>query len=199
MRKVKNGLRAKDLITAGIFTMLFFIVVFIFAMALSAVPVASLFITCADALAGGVIFLYLAMKVRKFGAVAIMSAIIGLIMCLVGHFWPCIIFGIVFGLAADFLCSRGEYREFSWNAAGYAAFILGLTLDGYTPMLLFTDAFIETRTQMGLPSEMIKTLIDLTHGPLMIAVFAGAVLCAIIGAFTGRALLKKHFEKSGVL
>ncbi|MDR0642658.1 MAG: MptD family putative ECF transporter S component [Treponema sp.] len=195
----KKGLRAKDLITTGIFTALFFIVVFVFAMVFSGLPVLTMFITAADALVAGIIFLYLAVKVGKFGAVTIMSFLIGVIMFLAGHFWPCVIFGTVFGLAADFLCGRGAYKSFWWNAAGYVVFILGLTLDGYTPMLIFSDAFVATRTQMGMSPEYIQQVLDFTHGPLMIASFGAAAAAAIIGAFIGKMLLRKHFEKAGML
>ena len=73
-----NRLRAKDLITTAIFTVLYFVVIFAFAMALMALPFISLFITCFVAVFGGVIFLYLVTKVRKFGAVTILSAIVGI-------------------------------------------------------------------------------------------------------------------------
>ncbi|MDR1082741.1 MAG: MptD family putative ECF transporter S component [Coriobacteriales bacterium] len=195
----KRGLRAKDLITTGIFTLLFFVVVTIFAMLFTAIPLLMPFISCADAIVGGVIFLYLATKVRKFGAITIMSSLVGLVMCLAGHFWPCLIFGIVFGLLADFLCSRGEYKTFGWNAAGYAAMILGLALDGYSPMLFFDEAFRQSRLDMGMSEEIIDSLLATIHGPLIIAAFAGAVVCSVIGALIGKVLLKKHFEKAGIL
>ncbi|MDR1272392.1 MAG: MptD family putative ECF transporter S component [Clostridiales Family XIII bacterium] len=199
MKTDKRKLRAKDLITTGIFTLLFFVVVTIFAMLFTTIPLLMPFISCADAIVGGVIFLYLATKVRKFGAITIMSGLIGLVMCLAGHFWPCIIFGTVFGLLADFLCSQGGYKKFSWNTAGYAAMILGLALDGYSPMLFFEDAFRRSRLDMGMSAEIIDKLIAAIHGPLIVVAFAGAVICSIIGALIGRVLLKKHFEKAGIL
>ncbi|MDR1065023.1 MAG: MptD family putative ECF transporter S component [Oscillospiraceae bacterium] len=199
MNAATKRLRAKDLITTGIFTLLFFVVVFVFAMLFSGIPVMQPFIVCADAIFGGAIFLYLATKVRKFSAITIMSVITGLIMCLAGHFWPCLIFGSAFGLLADFLCSRGAYRRFGWNTAGYAAMMLGLALDGYTPMLFFESAFRQTRLDMGMSEEIIQQILDIIRGPMIIAVFAGAVACSVVGAFIGKALLKKHFEKAGVL
>jgi energy-coupling factor transport system substrate-specific component len=194
-----NKLKAKDFITTGIFTGLFFVVILVFAMAFSAVPMMTALIVCFDALAGGVIYLYLRLKVQKFGAITMMSAIIGLIMCLAGHFWPCIIFGVLFGLLSDFLSSRGGYKKFGWNTAGFAALILGIALDGYTPMLFFEGAFRETRLRMGMNPELIERILDVFHGPLLIAAFGGAVVCSVIGALIGNALLHKHFVKAGLL
>jgi energy-coupling factor transport system substrate-specific component len=198
MKNQKQGLRAKDLITTGIFTMLFFIVVLVFAVLCSGIPMLQPFIVCADAVVGGVIFLYLVTKVRKFGAVTIMSSLIGLIMCLAGHFWPCIVFGIVFGLLSDFLCSVGGYKNFGWNTAGYAALIIGLTLDGYSPMLFFAETFRQSRLEMGMSAEIVQQILDVIRGPMVIVAFAGAVVCSVIGAFIGKALLRKHFEKAGI-
>jgi energy-coupling factor transport system substrate-specific component len=199
MENVRKGLGARDLITTGIFTALFYIVDFVFAMVLSGLQLLVMFISSAAALAGGVIFLYLAVKVKKFGAVTIMSFLIGVIMFLMGHFWPYLVFGAVFGLLADFLCGRGAYKDFWWNAAGYAVFIIGFTLGAYTPMLIFSDDFVTTRTRMGMPAEYIQQILDFTHGPLVIAGFGSAAICAIAGAFIGRLLLRKHFEKAGIV
>jgi energy-coupling factor transport system substrate-specific component len=196
---MNNTLKAKDLITTGIFSALFFIVILIFAMAFSAVPVMTAFIVCFDGLVGGVIYLYLRLKVQKFGAITMMSAIIGLIMYLAGHFWPCIFFGALFGLLSDFLSSRGGYKKLIWNTAGFVALILGIALDGYTPMLFFAKAFRETRLQMGLTPELIERILAVFHGPLLIAAFGGAAVCAVIGALIGNALLHKHFVKAGLL
>ncbi|MDR1068608.1 MAG: MptD family putative ECF transporter S component [Clostridiales Family XIII bacterium] len=199
MNNAQARLRAGDLITTGIFTLLFFVVVFVFAMLFTTIPLMQPFIVCADAVFGGAIFLYLATKVRKFGAVSIMSFIIGLVMCLAGHFWPCLIFGAVFGLLADFLCSRGGYKKFAWNTAGYAAMMLGIALDGYSPMLFFEETFRQSRLDMGMSGEIIQQILDIIRGPMIIAAFAGAVICSVIGALIGKALLKKHFEKAGLL
>jgi energy-coupling factor transport system substrate-specific component len=196
---LKTGLAARDLISAGIFTALFCIVLFIFAMILSGIPVVSLFTSCADALLGGVIFMFLALKVRKPGALAIMSFLVGLFMFVAGHFWLCLVFGAVFGAAADFLCSRGGYTKFIWNTLGYVVFCLALTLKAYTPMLFFAEEFIETRTRMGMSEEYIRDFLGLTRGPLLIAAFAGTVACAVLGAFFARGLLKKHFQRAGAL
>ncbi|MDR2303532.1 MAG: MptD family putative ECF transporter S component [Treponema sp.] len=199
MGDIKKGLRAKDLITVGIFTALFIVVDFAFAMLLSGLGILVMFITSVCALVSGTFFLYVAVKVRKFGAVTIMSFLVGAFMFLAGHFWPCLVFGAVFGLGADFLAGRGGYKNFWWNAAGYVVMILGFTLDGYTPMVIFRDAFVTSRTQMGMSAEFIQMVLDFTHGPLLIASFGVAVACALIGAFIGRLLLRKHFEKAGIL
>jgi energy-coupling factor transport system substrate-specific component len=199
MGDVKKGLGAGDLITTGIFTALFIIVISAFAVIFSGLPILALFIPSAGALAAGIVFLYPAAKVGKFGAVALMSFSASLFMFLAGHFWPCLIFGAVFGLGADYLCSRGAYRKFWWNAAGYVVVILGLTLDGYTPILFFADAFAAARVQMGMPPEYIRQTLSITRGPLAAAAFGTAAVCAVIGALIGRLLLCRHLEKAGIL
>ncbi|MDR0400237.1 MAG: MptD family putative ECF transporter S component [Treponema sp.] len=199
MGEKKKGLRARDLITTGIFTALFIIVTFVFAMVLSGMPILTLFITSAGGLVSGTFFLYLAVKVGKFGAVTLMSFLVSLFMFLAGHFWPCLIFGAIFGLGADFLCGLGGYKKFWWNVAGYVVMILGLSLDGYTPMLFFADAFVASRAQMGMSPEYVERILDITRGPLLIGAFGVAAICAVMGACIGRLLLRKHFEKAGIL
>jgi energy-coupling factor transport system substrate-specific component len=77
--------------------------------------------------------------------------------------------------------------------------ILGLALDGYSPMLFFEEAFRQSRLDMGMSGEIIQQILDVIHGPLIIAAFAGAIICSVIGSLIGKALLRKHFEKAGVL
>jgi energy-coupling factor transport system substrate-specific component len=199
MQEKAKGLRAKDLIRISIFTVLYFVAVSLCSMLLMAVPYVSLFVTCVTSLVTGVIFLHLVYKVGKFGTVAIMSSLIGIIMCLGGHFWPCLIFGPVFGVLADFICARGSHRKFGFNVAGYVVFTLGMTLNGYAPSLFFVEAFRSSRQEMGMSSEMIEQLITFMHGPALAASFVGAAICAVAGGFIGKALLKKHFEKAGVI
>jgi energy-coupling factor transport system substrate-specific component len=128
-----------------------------------------------------------------------MSGLIGLLMCLVGHFWPCIVFGTLFGLFSDWICSRGGYKALAWNTLGYIVLILGLSLDSYSPMLFFESTFRQTRLNMGMDSGIIEQMLNIIHGPLVLAAFAGSAVCAVIGALIGKALLKKHFVKAGIL
>lgn len=199
MQKSKTAMQAKDLITTGIFTALLMIVITIFAMLMSGLPVVSLFTTCVEAVICGVIFMYVAAKIQKFGAITIMGILVGLFFFLVGHFWLCIVWMPLFAVAGDYMCSRGGYKSFRLTTIGYSLFCLGLTLCAYNPMLFFADDFISSRTQMGMTAEYIQQTIDLTHGPLMVVVFVLTVVCAIIGALIGKGLLKKHFMKAGVM
>ncbi len=199
MNNKKTGLRAKELITLGIFTALMIIVIFAFAMLMSGIPIVSLFTSCAVSLVCGTVFMYIATKIQKFGAISIMGLLIGLFMFLAGHFWLSVIWLTFGSVLSDFICLKGRYINFKLNALAYSVFCVALTLSSYTPMLFFAENFAKTRTQMGMTEQYIQKTLELTHGPLIVIVFGLTILCAFVGALIGRGLLRKHFQRAGVL
>ena len=65
-------------------------------------------------------------------------------------------------------------------------------------MLLVKERYLElTRAEMG--NDYADALEKLITVPNMGLVYLGAILGGICGAFLGRKLLKKHFEKAGIL
>ena len=139
------------------------------AMAFSAIPVMLAFIGCFEALVGGVIGLYLRLKVQKFGAITLMSAIIGVIMYLARHFWPCMFFGVL----SDSLSSAEDTKNLRGTQADLSCAHPGDSADGYTLMLFFAKAFRETRLQMGMTPELIEWMLAVFRGPLLIVAFGG--------------------------
>ena len=52
---------------------------------------------------------------------------------------------------------------------------------------------------MMMGQEYVDTLERLITYPNMALVYIGAMVGGIIGAYIGRAFLKKHFEKAGII
>ena len=64
-------------------------------------------------------------------------------------------------------------------------------------MLLAKEVYIEHCRMMG--DEYAATIEKLITYPHMALVALGAFLGGIIGAYIGKAILKKHFEKAGIV
>ena len=52
---------------------------------------------------------------------------------------------------------------------------------------------------MMMGKEYVDALIKLITYPHMALVYTGAIVGGVIGAFIGKALLKKHFMKAGIV
>ena len=64
-------------------------------------------------------------------------------------------------------------------------------------MLLAKEKYIELSMMMG--KDYVDAMEKLITYPHMALVALGAFLGGIIGAYIGKALLKKHFEKAGIV
>lgn len=193
----KNKLNAKDFINIGIFSVLYFIMFFVSGM-MGYIPVFSVLIPLVLGILGGIPFVLFLTKTQKFGAVTIMGILVSVLCFLMGQSWISIIFGIVFGLLADLILKAGHYRSVKHTVIGYAVFtewVVGSML----PMWIMRDVFFESYRNNGGTDEYIDAVMALTANWMLPVVFLLGIVGGIIGAFVGKAVLKKHFVKAGIV
>ncbi len=187
---MSNKLQAKDLINIGIFTALYYIIMFACAM-LGYVPV--LFILLPVYLP---VMLFLT-KVKKFGMVTIMSVILGLLMFATGHTWVPIISAALCGSICDLILKAGKYKSFKHSVIGYGIFSIW-SMGAMLPMWIMRDSYFDyIRSSMG--DEYTNAVLALTPNWVAYAVVAVAFAGGVAGAFFGKSVLKKHFERAGIV
>ena len=106
-----DKMKAKDFITLGIFTVLFFAVVMICIFASAATVVTFAFGSAIAALPGGIIYMLMRAKVPKAGSILLSGIVIGLIEFLIGAGWAVAV-GFILGaiiLCSWYLSSHGHY------------------------------------------------------------------------------------------
>jgi hypothetical protein len=99
-------------------------------------------------------------------------------------------------LIAEMIRRIGNYNSFKYNLLAFAVFntwICGSLMQ----MLWARQKYIEVSMMMG--KEYVDALIKLITYPHMALVYTGAIVGGVIGAFIGKALLKKHFMKAGIV
>ncbi|MCR5144913.1 MAG: MptD family putative ECF transporter S component, partial [Lachnospiraceae bacterium] len=145
---------------------------------------------------GGIPMMLFYTKVKKFGMITVMTIIIGLYLWITGMgYWPFIL-GIVCGLIADLIAKSGNYSDFKKIALSHGA--LNVTIFGcFLPLYLNIDAYFATRSSYG--TEYVDALKNIFQPWIMPVLFVAAFVCGIIGAILGKALMKKHFEKAGIV
>ena len=117
----KEKIKAKDLITVGIFTAIQFVVCMAVAM-LGYIPIFIPLLAVLVPLIGGIPFMLFLTKTKKFGMVTIMSVLIGLITCLMGMGVWVILTAPVFGILADLIFRSGGYASVKKSILGYGVF-----------------------------------------------------------------------------
>lgn len=193
----KQKLNTKDLINIGIFTVLYFVMFFITGM-LGYIPVFVVLLPLVLGILCGIPFTLFLTKTGKFGAVTIMGFLVSLLCFLVGQSWISIIFGVVFGFLADLIFKAGNYKSWRLTVLGYCVFtewVIGSML----PMWIMRDVFFETYRTQGGTEEYISAVMNLTSTYMIPVVVLLGIIGGVLGAYLGRAVLKKHFKKAGIV
>ena len=194
MEKKKIGVH--DLVNAGIFTVLNFVLFYVTAFT-GFVPVMAVFFTVLLAFVAGIPNILFFTKIDKFGLVTIMGTLLGLINFLSGYGPYPLIAGLGCGLVSDLIMKAGKYKSWKTMLLGYVVFsewALGTQL----PMFIMGQSYAEMyRASQG--DDFANTLAGLIQGYMVLVVIVSIAIAAVIGAYLGRAVLNKHFKRAGVV
>ena len=190
-------LRIKDLVTIGVFTVIYFVLFFVAGM-VGMVPILYLaYPALAGIITGIVIMLFMA-KVQKPWGLFLLGLICSLIVLAMGNTYIIVIHAVISMVIAELLRKKGEYKSFKYNMLSFAAFntwICGFLMQ----ILLAKDKVVELAETRGMGHDYIMKLITLLNFRSMILVYIGAIVGGMLGAYIGKVFLKKHFEKAGIV
>ncbi|MDR2417561.1 MAG: MptD family putative ECF transporter S component [Treponema sp.] len=195
----QNKLKAKDLITTAIFTVLFALVVFACSMTLGMIPFGFPFLVSAIGLTGGVVWTYMRVKVPKRFTITIQCVVSGLLFFIVGTHWGTVVGCVVGGILADSITSMGSYKNFKLTSAGFAVFCLCVHCGAFMVPLVARDYYYDYCVTNGMTAEWTNAFLGFMSWPVMLGTGALAVLCAALGILIGKTILKKHFVKGGIV
>ncbi len=192
---VDNKLKIKDLVTIGVFAVIYFIVMFSVGM-IGLVPILFLvYPTILGIVSGTIVMLFMA-KVQKPWALFLLGMITPILMFAMGHTYVVAVHAIVIMFIAEMVRRSGGYNSLKHNICAFAIFntwICGSLMQ----MLWAKEKYIEMSMMMG--KEYVDTLEGLITYPHMLLVYLGAIVGGIIGGYIGKAVLNKHFKKAGIV
>lgn len=194
---MNNKIQAKDLINLGLFTVLYFVLGCCVAIPIGFVPIFLPVLGALWTLITGIPFMLFAVRAKKFGMVTIMAVLSGLLMGFTGMgFWG-VLTGAVFGLLEDLIMKSGSYASVKKTLLGYGVFSLWM-VGTYIPMYFMAE---QARADFaaGFGEEYADKVMAVMPMWSFILVIAGIFLCALLGGLIGKAILKKHFVKAGIV
>jgi len=186
----------KDLINVGVFTVLYFLVVAVFGQLGALLPITQVFGPFYIPLIAGIPFMLFLTRVKHFGMVTIMGLLIGLLILATGQSYWVLIFAIVLAPTADFIMSTGKYTSWTRSLLGYIVFALPMI--GMVVPLFFAREAFQARVGAKLGQAWVDAVDKLTPMWMFPVMIVMIVAGAAIGAYLGRAMLKKHFERAGI-
>lgn len=188
-------LKVKDLVSIGVFAVIYFVLMFGVGM-MGMIPILFLiYPTVLGIVAGPVLMLFMT-KVQKPWALFILGMISPLVMFAMGHTYVVAVLPLIVMIIAELIRKIGNYNSFKYNMLSYAIFSTWIC-SSLMQMLLAKEKYIELSMMMG--KDYVDAMEKLITYPHMALVALGAFLGGIIGAYIGKALLKKHFEKAGIV
>lgn len=193
---MKQRIQAKDLINVGIFTAIMFVVCMGVAM-LGYIPIFIPLLSVLVPLVGGIPFMLFLTKVKKFGMVTIMSILIGILIGLMGMGVWVIVIAPVSGILADFIFKSGGYASAKKSILGYGVFSIWV-IGNFIPIVVTRDNYVDMLIS-GYGREYAETLMRYIPDWSLIPLLAACFISGLLGAILGRALLKKHFERAGIV
>ena len=193
--KKSGKLVGKDFINIGIFTAIYFVVVFAVA-CLGFIPILMAAICGIIPLIAGIPYMLFLTRARKFGMITILGLLIGIIMFITGMGYFSIATGLIFGFVADLIWKSGDFTSSSRAVLSHGVFSCWI-IGNFLPFLLTADTYLPTvRSQYG--DAYVDELMTYLQPELYPILLIACLVTGIIGGVIGRAVLKKHFKRAGI-
>lgn len=182
-----NKLKIKDIITVDLLSLIN-VVIFFASSLLYATPITIILMPVFFALLEGVVYFIIGTKVKKPGAILIYS----IVRAIMGGYLPYIILFILSGVIAELLLWKIGYGNGKALTVSYiinqvfAAF--GSTV---IPYAIAAKAMADQAVSDGRQDNILKAS-EILRSWWSVALVAGVIVAAFIGAMIGRRIVKKH-------
>ena len=156
--------------------------------------IGNLFIFAVCALFWGTVYMLLYSKVNKKGVVLLFSLILAVMMLM--NFWVISLVIALGGIVAEIVWRKLDRRKFSTMLICFTIQIVAWYLAQAVPLILLKDMYLAA---IPAYAELYFGVYKLLVGPMFFVGLAATVAVCIAGGFIGRFLLKKHFQKAGIV
>ncbi len=193
-----SKLQAKDFITIGIFTALLIVVEFLCGMLGYIHPYIVASYVVLIPIVGSIPMMLFYTKVEKFGMISIMSVLLAIIMFVLGMGYLGAPLIIAAGVAADLIARSGKYKSFKKTILSHGVFCLWICAN-YFPVIVTADSYREDLIKEGYSTEYCDNLFRAINSKTIAVLLILCFVFGCIGAVIGKKVVKKHFEKAGIV
>lgn len=192
-------MQTRDYISCGIFALIYTVVTFVVGAITQSNPFTFLFMPMAAAVFSGPVYMLYVAKIPKRGSVILLGVIAGLLSFFGGMFWMMGVFFVLFGIIADCICAIGKHKSSKLNLLSYVFFAISPS-GGHVAMFLLQsqfDEFMQSKGDISMFEENINLVAENWWVAALIVV--GSMVCGFIGGLLGNKMMKKHFERAGIV
>ena len=192
----KDRLVLKDLVNIAIFSVIYFVGLFVIGTPLGFLVVTYLAFPFTVSVVLGIAVLFCLAKTPKPFALFIFAAFPGCLMTLMGHTPVVVIHSLIVAILAELVRKLLGYKTIKGSIVGYAVMSLWLCGAFWQIFLLKDQYYTLTEKMMGAAyAEQLVSLPIWIMPMLYVTSFAGGIHGGLVGA----KVLKKHFVKAGLV
>ena len=182
-----NKLKIKDIITVVLLSLIN-VVIFFASSLLYATPITIILMPVFFALLEGVVYFIIGTKVKKPGAILIYS----IVRAIMGGYLPYIILFILSGVIAELILWKTSYGN---GKALIVSYIINQVFAAFgstiIPYAIAAKAMADQAVSDGRQDNILAAS-EILQSWWSVALVAGVIVAAFIGAMIGRRIVKKH-------
>lgn len=198
MDKKENKLQVKDLIMIGVFSALYFVLNMVGGMPFAMNPILTFYQPMGSAFLSGIIFMFLIAKAPKRGTIAILSVIMCILRFATGMHWAMGVGTLIAGIIAEIIAGSKSYKNKKMNMLSFGIFALG-DIGTFLVYFINPESWSNAMIKKGTDISYIESMNAAAANWMIYVIVIGTFLVALLSAWIGMKLLKKQFEKAGIV
>jgi energy-coupling factor transport system substrate-specific component len=190
-----SKLEGKDLVTVGIYSVVYFVSMMVVAF-LGFIPIFIPLLAVLVPVLGGIPFMLFISKTNKFWMVTLLSLINGILMFITGMGYFSIVTGLIFGFISDLVFKSAEYKDKKKCILGYGVFSMWL-FGNFMPFYIGREAQFSMLVK-GYGQEYalaLEKFMPVWGAPILLL---ASFVFGILGGVIGTRACKKHFKRAGI-
>lgn len=193
-QKNSEKLNVRDYITTAICFVLLYVVFAVVGTPIGMSVVGNLFIFAVCAILWGTIYMLLFTKVNKKGVALLFGLILAVLQLM--NFWAIALVLAIGAVVSELVWRKLDRHKFSTMLICFTIQIVFWYLAQALPLIFLKDMYLAA---VPAYAELYSSVYELYVGPMFFVGFLATVIGCIAGGFIGKLLLKKHFEKAGIV
>ena len=198
---MKEKMTVREIVTVAIMMALFYAISFVIGMGTVAIPVLYLYGTAGiEMFLGSIFYLVAANRINKHGLLFVWVMIYALITAVMGYMFMVPYFVAVAVVSELVMIGKDTYRNPIRNMIGWSTYGIGMVMGIGVPCWIAWESYQKQALVSGFTDTTMKLQYDMVSSPeLMLVGVVITVILSALGIFISQKILKKHFEKAGVL
>lgn len=198
MDKKENKLQVKDLIMIGVFSALYFVLNMVGGMPFAMNPILTFYQPIGSAFLSGIIFMFLIAKSPKRGTITILAVIMCILRFATGMHWAMGVGTLITGIIAEIIAGSKNYKNKTMNMLSFGIFALG-DIGTFLVYFINPESWSNAMIKKGTDISYIESMNAAAANWMIYVIVIGTFLVALLSAWIGMKLLKKQFEKAGIV